>query len=514
MKSNSRTSKSIKNSIIALLFFSINLILQFFSRKIFIECLGTEIIGLNTTVSNILQFLNLAEMGIGAAVGFTLYKPLFEEDTKSINDIITLQGYLYRRIAFIIIFGSVILMCFFPIIFKNMELPLWYAYASFCVLLFSSLLGYFCNYKQVLLTASQQDFKLQVSYKSIIFAKIIFQIFFISFYSNGYIWWLVMEFLFAIIAAISLSLMITKSFPVIKKSELSYADLRNKYSVLTLKIRQALFHKIGGFALSQMSPLVIYAFTSLTVVTLYSNYLLITSGIISLFTAMFNSIGAGIGNLVAEGNKSRITKVFYEIFNFRFFLVSVLCFATYNLTPEFVILWIGPQYVLPQSTLLIMISIMYISITRNTVDSYLFAYGMLQDIYAPIIETFLNLGFSILFGYYWQLNGILLGVLVSQIIVIKIWKPYFLFSSQFSGGMKFYYKNYIYLITIALLIAAVTKIILNHINYTIQNAVFHFIINAILTISIYSSVLFLVLYNVNNDFKNITTKILNYKMFT
>lgn len=55
MSANSRTSKSIKNSLFALVFYFINLILQFFSRKIFLDYLGAEVLGLNTTATKILQ---------------------------------------------------------------------------------------------------------------------------------------------------------------------------------------------------------------------------------------------------------------------------------------------------------------------------------------------------------------------------------------------------------------------------------------------------------------------------
>ena len=86
MVTDSRTSKSIKNSLVALAFYFINLVLQFFSRKVFLGYLGAEILGLNTTATNLLQFLNLAELGIGSAIACTLYKPLLEKDTVAIND--------------------------------------------------------------------------------------------------------------------------------------------------------------------------------------------------------------------------------------------------------------------------------------------------------------------------------------------------------------------------------------------------------------------------------------------
>lgn len=139
----------------------VNLVLQFFSRKIFLDYLGTEILGLNTTATNLLQFLNLAELGVWSAVATTLYKPLADKNHKDICRIITFNGIIYKRIATLIILASLVLMCFFPLIFKKMELPLWYAYASFGILLFGSLLSYFVNYRQFLLTADQKNYKVQ-----------------------------------------------------------------------------------------------------------------------------------------------------------------------------------------------------------------------------------------------------------------------------------------------------------------------------------------------------------------
>ena len=77
---NSRTSKSIKNAKVALIFYFAQLVLGFFSRKAFFDYLGSEFLGLNTTASNLLGFLNLAELGVSAAICYFLYQPLYEKD--------------------------------------------------------------------------------------------------------------------------------------------------------------------------------------------------------------------------------------------------------------------------------------------------------------------------------------------------------------------------------------------------------------------------------------------------
>ena len=163
MMAESRTAKSIRNVKVALLFYFLNLVLQFFSRKVFLDYLGAEVLGLNTTAQNLLGFLNLAELGIGTAVAYNLYKPLFDKDYEAINAIVSIQGWLYRRVAYIVIAGACLLMCFFPLIFAKAEVPLWYAYGSFIVLLISALLGYFVNYRQIVLSADQKEYKITYS---------------------------------------------------------------------------------------------------------------------------------------------------------------------------------------------------------------------------------------------------------------------------------------------------------------------------------------------------------------
>lgn len=445
MSEDSRTHKSIKNIIIATGFLVVNLLMQFFCRKVFLEYLGAEVLGLNTTATNLLQFLNLAELGIGAAVGFSLYKPIFNGDRKTIAEILALQGHLYRKIAIIVIIGAVILSLFFPLIFNKMQLPLWYAYASFAVLLLSALLSYFINYKETLLSADQKEYKILYSYRTCMLLRLVIQYFAVKYLPYPYIWWLVIEGGFSIIASIALNRMIHSTYPYLKEESAkikSGKELRKQYPEITTKIKQVFFHKISTFVLQQTSPLIIYAFTTLTLVAYYGNYMLIVSGVMMLLNAMFNSIGAGVGNLIAEGDKNKILNVFSELFSARFYVSAGAAVLVYLLTPPFISIWLGSQYILPQSTLAIICVIMYINTSRASVDSFISGYGMFQDIWAPITEAILNLGLSILFGYFLGLNGILLGVLTSLILIVFLWKPYFLFTKGMKENIGKYIRIY------------------------------------------------------------------------
>lgn len=514
MNSSSRTAKSLKNSAVAMVFYIVNLALQFFSRKIFLEYLGTEILGLNTTAMNLLQFLNLAELGISTAVGFTLYKPIHDNDRQTINEIVTLQGHLYRRIAWMIIAGAAVMMCFFPLIFAKMELPLWYAYSSFGVLLFSALLGYFVNYRQIVLTASQQNYKVLYSYKSVIILKVAFQMFAVWRLPYGYVWWLVLEALFASIASWTLHTMTVTTFPFLKPVGESFSVLRTRYPEFTTKIKQLFVHKIGSFALSQSSPIIIYAYASLNTVTLYGNYILITTGLQGMVSAIFNSMGAGVGHLVAEGSRDRIIDVFNELFSIRFLIAATLCYCTYTLTPPFISLWIGTQYLLPESTLLLVTALLFISIVRLTVDNFINAYGLFSDIWAPATEAALNIGLSILLGRFYGLNGIITGVIISQVVIILIWKPYFLFTHGLTGFLIKYWQTFSIHIIISLSIAIGSIWVVNRISMDAVSGLMQFLLMAAINLAVYFLALYVSFYLLtpgmrafsHRIIKNITTE--------
>ena len=407
--------------------FIANLVLQFISRKVFLDYLGTEIVGLNTTAMNILQFLNLAELGIGSAIGSTLYKPIYDNDRRSIIEIVGLLGHIYRRVAYIILLASAVLMGFFPLIFEKMELPMWYAYASFGALLFSSLLMYFANYHTVLLSADQKDYKIQYTYRLSTILKVLAQTLAVCLLPYGYIWWLVLEVLFSIGGSVALRVVVRRTYPYLDSPDKAFKELRRAFPAVLQKVRQLFFHKSAYIVSNQLSPLIIYAYANLTLVAVYGNYLMLFSGFVQLMLSMFMGINSGIGNLVAQGDREAVLRFFKEFFSMRMLLSTVLCFLFYTLGPSFIVLWVGPQYLLPTSTLLIMTLTLFVALLRLTLDNYIYAYGLFSDVWAPLAEVALGIGLSVLGGHYYGLNGILLGVLVSSALHYCLWKPYFLF---------------------------------------------------------------------------------------
>ncbi len=414
----------------------------FFSRRIFIRVLGVEVMGLNSTAASILDFLNLAELGIGTAVAVSLYKPLFERDEQSLREIMTLQGRIYRVIGTFVLACSGIVFLFMPQIFQKTDLPLWYAYATYGVLLYSSLLWYFFNYKKNILFADQKNYKVLIRTKLVALVKLILQTLAVYYLDHGYLWWLALEAASATVSTILIARLVNRDYPYLREEVPADLSLKKKYPGILRKIQYIAFHQLGGYAVARSSPIFIYAYTSLAVVGYYGNYQLLTVNLTAILTALYSGVTAGVGDMVAEGNKKLILSVFRELFSSRMLVVGVCCICLWFLTDPFVSLWLGPEFLLGRTTLALIIAQFFISNTRNVVDDYLKAYGLFRDIWSPLTEASLNVSLSILLGSRYGLNGVLAGVLISQLIITFSWKPFFLFRSALQEPLSFYLSLY------------------------------------------------------------------------
>lgn len=435
-----RVHKSVLNAEVNLFFYFLSLFLAFFSRKIFLDCLGTEFIGLTGTLSNILGYLNLSELGISASIGYFLFKPLQTNNRQEIQEILSLLGYFYNWIGSIILAGGIIISLFFPLIFSNTNLSLSIIYFAFYSFLGSSLIGYFINYRQILLNADQKKYLVAIYFQSANIIKIVLQIYLAYTYKNLYVW-VGVEFLFGIIGCITLNWKINKEYPWLKVSKRQGKSLIKKYPDVLIKTRQVFIHKIKDFVLVKSDELFIFIFVSLKMVAYYGNYMIIISKFISLFSAMTGSVGASIGNLVAEGNKQNMMKVFWEFTTIQHTIAALLSFSLFAFIEPFIAHWLGSEYIMDRKILILLIIYIYITNSRNSIDSFNYAHGLYADVWSAWAELIINISITIIGGLKWGIIGILLGKIVSLLAIVVLWKPYYLFTSGFKEPVSIYWKG-------------------------------------------------------------------------
>ena len=505
MREASRTKRTLQNSRMSLMLFLVQIVVGFYSRKVFLDYLGAEVLGLNTTLDNILSFMNLAELGIGIVMATSLYRPIHEEDQEAICEIISVQGWLYRRVALLILVAGIAVMALLPIIFPNTECGLAYVYSSFVVFLFGTLTSYWWNYRQVLISADQKNYKLQPWMHVVRYAVMGLQIFCLRLVDWGIWGWLFWTFVGNVVTVFVINAVLKKEYPWLHPSRVKGKELLNKYHHLIVMTKQLFVHKLATFVLEQTTPLIIYAYVSLSMVTHYANYMIIVGYVATSVGVVFAGMSASIGSLVAENNKQHTLEVFWELLSSRLWIAALACYAIYLFVSPFISLWIGSRYLLEEHTLLLILIGAFIRLSRSIIDSFKDAYQLFADVWAPAVEAIINLGGSILFGYLWGLNGILFGSNLSLVLIVLLWKPYYLFHYGFKSSSASYYAQYTWLILILILCAAGCNLLIPKASENHLTQIFRLIP----VFMAYASLTYIILYATSIGMRQFTLRIIN-----
>ena len=456
--SESRVKKSLLNAKVNLIFYVLTLFLSFFSRKIFLDCLGADFVGLTGTLMNLLGFLNLAELGIGAAIGYVLYKPLFEKDRERICEIISVFAYLYRWIGYIILGLGCLLACFLPLIFPATGISMGVIYAAYFSFLASSLIGYFVNYKQTLLGADQKNYVVVTCFQGVSLLKTVIQML-LAWYTRNYYLWVSIELLFGVIHALILNRQISRTYPWLVLNVSNGRRLMQNYPEIAKYIKQVFVHKIGWVVQWQSAPVLVYSFVNLSTVAMYGNYSIVLDKVAMLLNSVFESTNAGVGNLIAEGNKEKTRSVFWEVLLFRLWICGVVAFCVYFLIDSFIVLWVGEKYLLGRVCVIVILFNSCVSLIRGCVGQFIFGAGLFHDIWAAVAEASLNIVAAVALGSFYGLPGVLAGASVSHICISLGWKPYFLFSRYFSSSVRDFY----FVCTAAVLVTSIVWMLISKI---------------------------------------------------
>lgn len=497
----SRVQKTLLNAKVNLIFYFLNLAVTFFSRKVFLDSLGADFFGLTSTIGGFIGFLSLVELGIGNAICVTLYKPMFEKNIIKLNEIVSVLGYLYHIVGYVILGCGLILAAIFPFMFEGKGVSLLLVYVVFFTFLFSILLTYFINFRQSILNADQRSYIVNGCFQGSSFICYLLQMIVVYCVSNytdyNYIapyLWVGIYLLTNIGASFYLNYKIKKMYPWLEAEIKLGREKWRDYPEIINKTKQLFLHKISQFAQLQIRPLIMFNFVSLGLIGKYDNYNLTAGKISSLVSYVLSGNGAGIGNLIAEGNTERIHKVYWEFFALKFFVAGVLSFGLWYLTEPFLSCWLGENFLLSKLLLLLIIVNEFIMQIRYTTDAYINGYGMFQDVWAPVTETIISIIVAVIGGYIWGLEGVLLGTIVSMSLIVGIWKPYFLFREGFKTSVGVYWKNFIIYTLCFLSAFLIASFLVNLVRLDPSESFFKWTIYAVIIVSIFSVVYFSILY--------------------
>lgn len=483
----SRIKKTLLNARVNLIFYFLTLVLSFFSRKVFLDCLQAEFVGLTGTLQNLLGFLNLAELGIGASIGYVLYKPIFDHDENKIIEIISVMGYLYRIIGIVILCGGCILACFLPLIFPSTSFDygiITFAYFSF---LASSLIGYFINYRQNLLGADQRNYVVTAYFQTATIIKTLIQMT-SAYYTGSYYLWIAIELIFGIIYSIILNWKINLTYPWLKVNVKEGRNYLKKYPLIIKNTKRIFLHKIGIVTQWQALPILIYAFESLKLVAFYENYSLLATKLSGMINSVLGSSEAAVGNLIAEGNNSKVEDTLWQMMSIRFWICGAVIVIMYLLIPPFIVLWLGSQFLLSDTILILIIANIGVQIVQSCLGQFIYGYGLFNDVWATLTQAAIFVTGAIIGGSLCGLPGVIASSILSISLAFGLWKPYYLYHYGFKQKFVNYWSKWI---VILIQMATSTAITLFIARYEFMNPTDGFI--KLVIYAIYISVVYILI---------------------
>lgn len=433
-----RSGKTLRNARVSVIFYFLTLTLGFFSRKIFLDHLSAEFIGLAGTLSNLLEYLNLAEFGIGTAVGFNLYRPLRNHDRAQVNRLVSQYGFYYAVAGTVVGVGALVLSAFFPLMFGGSGLPLPLIYFTFYSFVVSTLAGYFVNYRQILLESDQRFYIVSAYSQSAAICKSLVQIYLAWRWGNLYVW-VAIELIFGLVYPIVLNRKISRLYPWLRASIAEGRREHHRNPALLRTTKRVFIHKFKDFFLRQSDQVLVFAFVSLKMVAFYGNYTLVVTRLMGFVTTVMGSAGASVGNLVDEGDRERTISVFWELMSLRYLVGGVLTYCVATLIQPFVALWLGDIYLLSDPIVWLLAAYTFVMLTRITVDEFNHAYGHYGDVWAAWVEGAVNLTVTVVCAWQWGIVGILVGKLASVVPIVVFWKPLYLYRDGFGEPYSRYW---------------------------------------------------------------------------
>lgn len=446
-----RVQSAIKNIVFGQVGNFITQILNFVLRTVFIDHLGDTLNGVNALYTGILSVLSMAELGIGTALNYSLYKPVADQDREKIKSYMQLYRKAYRVIGVVIAVIGLLISPFLPWIVKQPEgitvrdLTLYYY-----IFLFNTASSYFVAYKYSLVNAEQKNY-IQTNILTVTkMITVSLQIIVVLATGNFYIYLLTAAAV-ELIQKVFVTVYFNRRYPYLKDKEIGKLT-KEETGEIASKTKALVLHKVGDVARLQTDSVIISAFINVTVTGFVDNYNWVLNSIANVVNIFFNSVISGFGNLIATESKERQ----YQMFKvYRFAACWIYGFTAIGfsmlLTP-FIVLWKGESRALAYSVVICILIDFYFKGERIVLSNFKTAAGVFeQDKYLALIQGVVNLIISIVLVRSIGLVGIYIGTIVSGLIA-NITKPVIIYRVILDRPVKGYFVD---LVKYTVVIAAV-----------------------------------------------------------
>lgn len=458
-----RTKNATRNIMFGVILKVYQIAVPFIMRTAMIYLMGVQYLGLNSLFTSILQVLNLAELGVGSAMIYSMYKPIAEDDNATICALMKLYKTYYRIIGLVIAVIGCALTPFIPKLISGDVPDNLNIYLLYLLNLGATVLSYWLYaYKNCILQAHQRvDI---VSKVSLVTSTIQYalQLLVLWLFKDYYLYVIVLLATQAL-TNIATAMCADRIYPQFKpKGQIATEEKK----AINNRIKDLFTSKIGGIIYDSADTIVISSFLGLTALAIYQNYFYILNAITGLITVVFSACTAGIGNSIVVETKEKNYKdlnkfTFIICWGAGFCAVCLLC-----LYQPFMELWVGKDLMLSSSAVICFVVYFFVRQLNSLFNTYKDASGMWhEDRFRPLVAALTNLALNLILVQFIGLYGILISTVLAIVCVGMPWLLHNLFTVIFEKKyLVGYLKNLLYYCFIILINCTITYFICTKVN--------------------------------------------------
>lgn len=506
--------RGLLNVIVSIAFKIVLLVGAIFVRRFLIRYAGNAVNGLNSLYLSVIGFLAVAELGVGSAITFCMYKPIVNGEDDKVSALYHLFTKLYLIIGGIIFVAGCIVIPLLPYLVADYQSINQNVYLTFFLMLISVVLSYLFSSKTSLINAYKNNYITTTITSSGMLLQYVLQIV-VLILTKSFVWYLACRIVAAAAQWGATELIVRlKHKDIINNKQKVDAETKKQ---VTQSVKAMFMHKIGSVLINTADSIIISAFLGAVILGKYTNYTSIMTAMTGVLALFFTPLTSVIGHQFVEENADK-TKSYFNFFHTFNFIIGIIFFlGYYAIIDNLVSIFYSSQ----GNDLVLIKSISFI-ITLNYFIQFMLRATILfrdatgtfyNDRWKPIFEGILNIAMSIgfvflfefLFGKNFAVVGVIVATIITNLTISHIVEPHVLYKYAFKdkSAKKYYLRNYLY---IALFAAALVAL-----HFSLQsnaNEWLELLINGCIAVAI-AIVPSVIVGLTNKDFRHYMGKVFN-----
>ncbi|MGL5675488.1 MAG: O-antigen ligase family protein [Cellulosilyticaceae bacterium] len=412
-----RTERAMTNIKMAVIYQLTILFVNFVDRKLFLEILGVDYLGIHSLFINVINMISLVELGIGTAIIYHLYKPLQEQDEKKITGLMRFYRHLYFGVGAVILLLGIGTTALLPFFIKDITISWSVVRVAYLIFVAGAVLTYWTGFPRALLYAHERNYIIQRGDMTAILAGAVLKIVGLIF-MPGYIVYVIIHTLSKVVQNGYIYWQMRKLYPYLRthrKEKLSQEERRS----VRKDVKDLFVQKVSFFVVNSTDNLILSRFVGVVTVGFVSNYQIFFAALMNFMTHAVDAMQASLGNMVVTevDNQSKIKGIYNKMQFVMFWLASVTVICLYGLVEPFVSIWLGPEYIMSRSILVVLsINFMLWVITKPVWQMMSVSGLFKQDKYNAVAEMLINLLLSLILVQRVGVVGVFIGTTISTIV--------------------------------------------------------------------------------------------------